>query len=94
MRGRPTTPGSVTYDLRRLRLHGLIQRTPGTRRYEVTERGLRYALFFTRSYDRLFRPGLAAVLPDQAISSLNLRASFQKLESEMTSWLQQVKLAS
>jgi len=75
-------------------LHGLIRRTPGTRRYEITERGLRYALFFTRSYDRLFRPGLAAVLPDQAHMSLALRDSFRKLESEMTSWLKQAKLAS
>lgn len=94
LRGRSTSPGSVTYDLRRLRLHGLIRRIPGTRRYEITERGLRYALFFTRSYDRLFRPALAAVLPEQAISSLNLRASFRKLESDMTSWVEQIKLVS
>ncbi|MGH9318617.1 MAG: hypothetical protein ACRD3V_01825 [Vicinamibacteria bacterium] len=80
--------------MRRLRLHGLIRRTEGTRRYEITERGLRYALFFTRSYDRLFRPGLAAVLPEQAHMSLALRASFQKIEAEMTSWLQHLKLAS
>jgi hypothetical protein len=94
LRGRNTTPGSVTYDLRRLRLHGLIRRIPGTRRYETTERGLRYALFFTRSYDRLFRPGLAAVLTDQTQMTAPLRASFRNLESEMTSWLEQVKLAS
>jgi hypothetical protein len=39
--------GRITYDLRRLRLHGLIERIPGTHRYLVTERGLRTALFFT-----------------------------------------------
>jgi len=43
------TPGRMTYQLRRLRLHGLIARLPGTQRYRVTEPGLRLALFFTRS---------------------------------------------
>jgi hypothetical protein len=55
--GRRITPGAVTYDLRRLRLHGLIRRIPRTHRYQVTVAGLRYALFFTRSYDRLLRQG-------------------------------------
>jgi Mn-dependent DtxR family transcriptional regulator len=87
-------PGAVTYDLRRLRLRGLIRRIPRTHRYEVTERGLRYALFLTRSYDRLLRPGLAAVLPQQATTDSVLRASFRQLETAMTSWTEQAKLAS
>ncbi len=94
LRGLRTTPGAVTYDLRRLRLHALIRRIPRTHRYEVTERGLRYALFFTRSYDRILRPGLALVLPDQARSNSTLRASFCQLELAMTSWAEQAKLAS
>ncbi len=94
LRGCRTTPGAVTYDLRRLRLRGLIRRIPRTHRYEVTEQGLRYALFFTRSYDRLLRPGLAAVLPDQAAIDSTLRASFRQLEVAMTSWAEQAKLAS
>lgn len=47
----------MTYDLPRLRLHGLVERTPGT---HLTDRGLRVALFFTRAYDRLLRPGLSS----------------------------------
>jgi hypothetical protein len=94
LRGRHTTPGSVTYDLRRLRLHGLIERLPGTHRYNVTHRGLQFALFFTRTYDRLFRPALSTVLPDQAYAHSALRASFRKLEVEITSWVEQAKLAS
>jgi hypothetical protein len=49
----------MTYQLGRLRLHGLIERVPRTHRYQVTARGLRIALFFTRVHARLFRPGLA-----------------------------------
>src|SRR5438309_7772585 len=44
------TQGQMTYQLRRLRLHGLIERQAGTHRYRVTDRGLRISLFFTRSY--------------------------------------------
>jgi hypothetical protein len=94
LRGRATTPGAVTYDLRRLRLHGLIRRIPRTHRYEVTTLGLRYALFFTRSYDRVLRPGLALVLPDQAVTRSSLKAAFRQLEDAMTLWVEQAKLAS
>jgi hypothetical protein len=94
LRGHRTTPGAVTYDLRRLRLRGLIRRIPRTHRYDVTDRGLRYALFLTRSYARLLRPGLSLVLPDQTISDSVLRASFRQLESAMTYWTEQAKLAS
>jgi len=94
LRGGRTSPGAVTYDLRRLRLRGLIRRIPRTHRYEVTDNGLRQALFLTRSYDRLLRPGLAVVLPDQAVSPSLLRTSFRQLEAAMTSWAEQAKLAS
>ena len=45
--------GAVTYQLRRLRLHGLIERLPNSFRYRVTQFGFRAALFFTRLYNRL-----------------------------------------
>ena len=51
--------GQMTYDLRRLRAHGLIDRLPGTHRYRVTDPGLQHALFLTRTHDRLLRDGLA-----------------------------------
>src|SRR5262245_56773569 len=43
LRGRRTTSGAISYDLRRLRLHGLIRRIRRTHRYELTPRALRYA---------------------------------------------------
>ena len=53
------TPGKMTYDLRRLRMHGLIERMPGTFRYQVTDTGLTQALFLTRLHDKFLRTGLA-----------------------------------
>ena len=55
------TSGQITYDLRRLRVHGLIQRIPKTHRYRVTDPGLRQALFLTRAHTRLLRTGLAEI---------------------------------
>ncbi|MGD1103986.1 MAG: hypothetical protein ABSA59_18205 [Terriglobia bacterium] len=49
------TPGRMTYDLRRLRLHSFIERIPRTHRYQVTEFGLPACLFFTRVHARILR---------------------------------------
>lgn len=46
----------MTYDLRRPRLHGIIERIPKTHCYQLTPDGLRIALFFSRTYARLLRP--------------------------------------
>jgi len=54
--------GRMTYDLRRLRLHGIIERIPHSHRYQLTTDGLRIALFFSRIYARLLRPKLAEII--------------------------------
>lgn len=76
------TPGRMTYDLRRLRLHGLIERIPGQHRYRLTEFGLRTALFFTRAYARIVRAGLSEILDSLPASpSSRLHIAFQRLEN-------------
>jgi hypothetical protein len=42
----------MTYDLRRLRLKGLIHRIPQTHRYTATSDGLKVAFFYTKLYLR------------------------------------------
>ncbi|MGH9208685.1 MAG: hypothetical protein ACRD1G_19415 [Acidimicrobiales bacterium] len=59
----------MSYDLRRLRLKGLIRRTPHTQTYVLTALGVKVAHFFTKLYTRLFRPGLAALPPHQPVST-------------------------
>jgi hypothetical protein len=54
------TAGQATYDLRRLRTHGLIQRIPHTNRYLPTENGLRAAIVLTQTHARLLSPALAS----------------------------------
>lgn len=57
------SPGRMTYDLRRLRLHGLIQRKHRSHSYEVTSEGLLQAHFLTRLYNRVIREGGADLTP-------------------------------
>ncbi len=86
--------GRMTYDLRRLRLHGLIERIPRTHRYRVTDYGFRVALFFTRSYARLFRPGLAVLLTSQPTAPNPLRQAFQRVDSEIHKVWQSQQIAA
>ena len=79
--GRPLTSGQMSYDLRRLRLHGLIERIPKTRRYLVTDLGFRAALFLSRTYSRLVRPGLAAVAPEhEPTAPVPLRRAIENVD--------------
>lgn len=57
--------GAMTYDLRRLRLHGVIRRVPCTLRYTLTADGMRAVLLYTTLYRRLRRPSAAASLTPQ-----------------------------
>ena len=62
LRGVPAqtiTAGQITYDLRRLRVRGLIARIPGTHRYTISEHGLHTAMFLSAVHDRFLPTGLA-----------------------------------
>lgn len=80
------TPGRMTYELRRLRLHGLIERIPRTKRYRVTDLGLRTAAFYTRAYARILRPGMALLSQRSTSVGPPLRCAFEQLEAEMDRW--------
>jgi hypothetical protein len=69
------TAGKMTYDLRRLRAHGLIARIPRTRRYQITDTGLTRALLFTRAHDHLLRVGLAEITDLDPPAPSRLRAA-------------------
>jgi hypothetical protein len=86
------TTGQVGYQLRRLRLHGLIERIPGTHRYRLTRQGGRAALFCTRTYNRLLRPGLAQIIPEEALDDSDLRRGFDQLDDEIERWIEREKV--
>jgi hypothetical protein len=86
------TPGQLSYHLRRLRLHGIIERIPQTHRYRVTEPGWRTALFCTRCSNRVLRPGLAPIIPQEAADASSLRRCFDQLYAEIDQWIEGQKV--
>ena len=84
----------MSYDLRRLRLHGLIARVKKSNRYLLTERGIQVALFFTRSYARILRPGLAQITGQDWEDCTSLRSSFDQLLRHIDQFVHQAKLVA
>lgn len=78
----------MTYDLRRLRLKGLIARIGKSHRYHLTDLGIKVVTFFTKLYHRLFAPGLAALVPDQAFPS-DLANALNRVMEVLQSWSDQ-----
>jgi hypothetical protein len=77
------TPGRMSYDLRRLRLHGLIERIAKTQRYRPTSFGLKTALFYTQTYQRLLRPGLSQIHDPRLAHSSPLAIAWAKFQKEL-----------
>lgn len=86
------TPGKMTYDLRRLRLHGLIHRVPRTHRYHVTDFGFRAALFLTRIHQRLLVPGLANITSRAPPKTSKLRSAFDRVDQAIEQALGQAAM--
>jgi hypothetical protein len=78
--GGPYTSAQMTYDLRRLRLKGLIRRLEGTHTYVLTPDGARLAIFYTKLHDRLLGPLLAA---DRPPASADLRHALKVIDSSI-----------
>src|SRR5207245_544870 len=88
------TRGRMTYDLRRLRLHGIVERIPHTHRFRITSGGLRIAIFLSRTWARLLRPGLSLIAPTAPDNQQPLRLAFERLEHEIARFTQAQKLVA
>ena len=87
------TRGRMTYDLRRLRLHGLIERVPRSHRYRLTPAGLKVALFYSRTYHHVLRPGLSLLHDPHAPQHSPLARSYHHFETQLTAFLHQKRAA-
>jgi hypothetical protein len=85
----PYTPGQMTYDLRRLRLAGLIRRIEHANRYVLTPDGIKVAVFYTKVHNRLLRPLLAA---DQPQAPPELRHALRAIDQHVDSYITRARL--
>jgi DNA-binding PadR family transcriptional regulator len=86
----PYSPGQMTYDLRRLRLAGLIRRIEHTNRYVLTPDGLKVAIFYTKLHNRLLRPLLAA---DQPQTPAELRSALRTINQHIDDYITRARLS-
>jgi hypothetical protein len=92
--GRPYSAAQMTYDLRRLRLRGLIERAAGTHRYHVTPYGVRVAFFYSKLYLRIFRPHAPALEPSRDPMPHPLRAALLELNDAIDRIYKEAALAA
>ena len=84
--------GKMTYDLRRLRLHGVIERIPGSRRSKLTDLGTKAEHFYTRIYARALRPAFSSSYDTNSTSKPT--NTIAKLDRAIGELLQEVQLAA
>jgi predicted MarR family transcription regulator len=82
----------MSYDLRRLRLHGLIEKIPGTNTYQTTSEGIRVAVFYTKVRDRLLGPLLNA--GHQPPAPAELRRALKQIDHSLTTYITEAKLGT
>lgn len=86
------TQGRMTYQLRRLRLRGFIERIKGSHRYQVTSIGMRVAIFAIKLHARILRPGLSTVLDDVDVAP-DLRRTLRSIDSAINSLVSSARMA-
>ncbi len=82
----------MSYDLRRLRLHGLIERIPGTITYRLTPEGTRAAVSYTKVRDRVLGPLLDA--GHQPPAPIELRRALTDIDRSLTSHINNARLGT
>ena len=87
--GQPYTQSRMSYDLRRLRLHGLIQRLPHSNTYVLTADGIRVAVFYSKLQNRLLRPLLEA---DKPPAPIDIRRALNTLEHAVNDYIHRARL--
>jgi hypothetical protein len=80
-----------SYDLRRLKLKGLIVRLQHSNTYVLTDDGQRFAVFYTKVHTRLLRPLLAA---DQPPAPIEVRQALRVLDRAVTDYIDNARIAA
>jgi hypothetical protein len=86
--------GQVSYDLRRLRAHGLIDRIPGSHRYQTSDRGLHHAMLITHIDTRLLQPGLAQLTDPAPPAPTPLRGAARTYQRALDEFTQEAGFAA
>jgi hypothetical protein len=87
--GTDYSTAQMSYDLRRLRMKGVIARLPGTNTYTMTSDGLRFAIFYTKVHNRVLGPLFAA---DTTPATAPLRQALKAIDMAVTGYIANARL--
>lgn len=90
--GADYTANQMSYDLRKLRLHGLIERVPRTNTYRLTPDGVRAAVFYTKLRGRLLGPLLDA--GHQPPAPMELRRALTQIDRSLGTYIESARLGT
>jgi hypothetical protein len=85
---RDYSASQMSYDLRRL--HGLITRLPRSNTYQLTDEGIRVAVFYAKFHNRLLRPLLDA---DRPPAPIEIRRALSTLSTAVNHYVNNARLA-
>jgi predicted MarR family transcription regulator len=89
--GTDYSANQMSYDLRRLKLHGLIERLAHTNTYGLTPDGIRVAVFYTKLQRRLLDPLFAA---DRPPAPLELRRALATIDRSVADYVTNARLGA
>jgi hypothetical protein len=87
--GGPYGTSQMTYDLRRLRLKGLVIRVQHTNSYVLSDDVIRFAVTYTKLGRRVLPPLLAA---DHPPAPTELRQSFRVIDNHVDGYVEYARL--
>ena len=93
----PYSCRQATYDLRRLKRKGLIEKIPHAHRYRLTSLGRRVAVLFTKTYGRVLAPGLSALdpsLPAELAERSDLSRAWHRFDRTLDAFIRQQLIAA
>jgi hypothetical protein len=93
----PYTSRQATYDLRRLKRKGLLDKVPRSHRYQLTSLGRRIAVLFTKTYGRVLAPGLTAFdprVPEGVSARSSLATAWRRLEQVLDDFMESQMMAA
>jgi hypothetical protein len=88
------TSAQISYDLRRLRAHAIIERIPHSRTYQITPTGIAHALFLTHLAQRFLIPGLSQITDPDPPTDTRLRTASRAYQAAITDLARQAHLAA
>jgi hypothetical protein len=81
----------VIYDIRKLRVHGLVEKLPQSNRYRLTAYGIKVALAFTLMRKKIYGPLHHSLFEDQPDKSIDTGSKLERLYRRLDEQINEIQ---